>query len=308
MKRRIWLLSFLICFVMFSLSGCDFDLPNSDDRPKTKKELVEALFWMYAPKTTEVPTPEPTPTATVAPTPSPTPSPTPTPVPTATPIPTPTPTPTPIDWSKEYDDYFRKEQLLPANYRIETTLAVEGVEAQVSLAQTETFCHLSLGVGNTTVHVYTNEIMAFLCKQDKKGEEWCYTRLDQDADLSEILGIDISMDFGISGDIVIGQVYQGNVVEEEKIYDIIDIVTSQIYGKIKLRLYINRDTQKIDKVQTLYEGQEIVVYLWEIDPIELPKGSAYAKSTTKEDFSEKYKKAILQGAASAIGGKLWSDE
>ena len=68
------------------------------------------------------------------------------------------------------------------------------------------------------------------------------------------------------------------------------------------------DTQKIDKVQTLYEGQEIVVYLWEIDPIELPKGSAYAKSTTKEEFSEKYKKAILQGAASAIGGKLWSEE
>lgn len=306
MKRRIWILFFLTCSITFSLSGCDWKYPDFDSKPTTKKELVEALFWMFAPVDTEVPTPEPTPTATVAPTPSPVPTPTPTPIPTATPIPTPTPTPTPIDWSKEYEDYFQKEPLLPDNYKVKTTVLVEGVEAQVSLAQTETFSSLNLGLGTTNIYVYTNGSMVFLGKQDKNGEEWNFTRLEEEDSLEDILGMDISVDLEGIEEAIIGQVYQGDVVEDEKIYDIMDIVTSQYYGKIEVRLYINRDTQKIEKMQTQYNGQEIIGYLEEIEPIELPKESTRAKSLTKEEFSAKYKKAILQGVASAIGGKLWN--
>ena len=73
-----------------------------------------------------------------------------------------------------------------------------------------------------------------------------------------------------------------------------------------MKLYINRDTQKIEKVQTEYNGQEIVGFIQETEPVKLPEGSAHAKSVTGEEFSEKYKKAILQGVASAIGGRLWN--
>ena len=293
MKRKIRTL-FLICILMIILSGCDWEIPDFDRKPKSKKELVAEFFAKL------------TPPPTAEPTPSPTPSPTPTPAPTATPVPTPTPTPTPIDWSKEYGDYFQSKQFLPENYRVETTVVIEGVEAQVSLAQTETFDSLSLGLGKTNVYIFSNGSMVFLGKKYKTTEEWFFTRVESEEDLEKLFGMNVFMDLEGIGDIVIGQVYQGNVVEEDKIYDIIDIVTSQEYGKIKVRLYINRDTQKIERLQTDYNGQTILVHLWEIEPIELPEGSARAKSLTMDEFSEKYKKAILQGATTAIGGKLWN--
>lgn len=288
MKRHIWIWAALMGVMIFALSACDWKMPDFEQKPKTKKELVAEFFAKLTPPPTAVPTPSPTPG------------------PSPTPIPTPTPTPAPIDWSKEYDDYFQSEQFLPKNYRVETTVVIEGVEAQVSLAQTETFDSLSLGLGKTNVYIFSNGSMVFLGKQYKTSEEWYFTRVESEDDLEKLLGMNVFMDFDSMGDIVIGQVYQGNVAEEDKIYDIIDIVTSQEYGKIKVRLYINRDTQKIERLQTDYNGQTILVHLWEIDPLELPEGSARAKSLTKDEFSEKYKKAILQGASSAIGGKLWN--
>lgn len=309
MKRRIWTLILLICIMMFALSGCDWEIPDDAKKPKSNAEKIVEWLGKHVPvpMETPAPTPQPTPVPTPEPTPSPTPSPTPTPVPTATPVPTPTPTPTPIDWSKEYDDYFEKEDILPENFEVETAIIVEGVEAQVSLAQTETFCQLSLGVGKVNIYILTNANMAFLGMDNKGVEEWYYTRLESAQTLEEILGVDISMDFGNVEEMIIGQVYQGNAVEGEKIYDIIDIVTSENYGKMKVRLYINRDTQKVERLQTEYDGQEILGDLYEVDPIALPEGSSHAKSLNTKEFSAKYKKAILQGAASAIGGKLWNE-
>ncbi len=298
MKRRIGILTILICIMIFTLSACDWEMPDLDKKPKSKKEQVAEFFA----KLTPPPTAEPTP----CPTPSPTPTPTATPAPTATPVPTPTPTPTPIDWSKEYEDYFQSKQFLPDNYKVEATILIEGVEAQVNLSRTETFDGLSLGLGKTNIYIFSNGSMVFLGKEYKTTEEWYFTRMESEGDLEELLGMNVFMDLEGIGDIIIGQVYQGNVVEGQEIYDIIDIVTSQDYGKIKMRLYINRDTQKIEKVQAEYSGQEIVGYIRETEPIKLSEGSAHAKSVTREEFSEKYKKIILQGVASAIGGKLWN--
>ncbi len=316
MKRRIGILTILLCIMIFALSACDLAIPDFDRIPKSKKELVAEFFgrvvpfpvkepaWSPTPPPTLAPTPVPTLTPTPSPTPTPTPSPT--PKPTATPVPTPTPTPTPIDWSKEYEDYFQEEQFLPGNYRVDTAVVIEGVEAQVSLSSTETFDGLNLGLGKTTIYIFSNGSMVFLGKEYKNAEEWYFTRMESEDELEKLLGMNVFMDLEGVGDLIIGQVYQGNVVEGQEIYDIIDIVTSQDYGKIKMKLYINRDTQKIEKVQTEYNGQEIVGFIQETEPVKLPEGSAHAKSVTGEEFSEKYKKAILQGVASAIGGKLWN--
>ena len=306
MKKRIGILIFLICIMIFTLSACDWEIPDSAEKPKSKKELVAEFFAKFVPLPTAAPTPSLTPEPTATPSPTPSPTPTPTPAPTATPVPTPTPTPTPIDWSREYEDYFQEEQFLPGNYRVETTVLIEGVEAQVSLSSTETFDSLSLGLGKTNIFIFSNGSMVFLGKEYKNAVEWYFTRIESDGELEELLGMNVFMDLEGIEDIIIGQVYQGEVAEGQEIYDIIDIVTSQDYGKIKLKLYINRDTQKIEKVQTEYNGQEIIGHIQETEPIELPEGSAHAKSVTREEFSEKYKKIILQGVASAISGKLWN--
>lgn len=289
MKKRFVMISLIVFILALGLMGCDWKVPSFIGKPKTKKEWVAERFERTTPIPTEVPTPSPTPVPTAVP----------------TPVPTPTPTPVPIVWSEEYDDYFQREQVPSKNYRLETNVVLEEVAAQVMLSQTESFSQLYYYIGNVQINVYTNGEVIYLRKTDKKADEWYRSVVRPTDDLAEILGVDISTRFTITNDMIIGQIYQCNVVENEIIYDVIDILTSEYYGKMKVRIYINRDTQKIDKLITTFEEQEIEGKLCEIEPIVLPQSISTAKLISMEDFSSKYKKAIMQGATSAIGSKLW---
>ena len=137
----------------------------------------------------------------------------------------------------------------------------------------------------------------------KAGDEevWNWAPMDDTVDMDSI--VDTTEFYDTSS--ITESKYKEEVTEDGVVYDVLSYTSEEKdeYEELQTKegeCYINRETQKVDRVVSFEEGTEVVMKVEEIDSIELPAEALAATETTSEEIAGTILGVIMIGAMSGM--------
>ena len=186
-----------------------------------------------------------------------------------------------VDWSKAYDDYFEQFNF-EDGLELSATTTESGVDMEIAVGIAENGTYMAMDISYednepTTLKMYEIDDVLYVYYDMLGTNEWVYAEVEED-EAEELMSNDILKDIDTSA--FDNAVYEKEVEEDGVIYDILlleeDTTTS--------RFYIDRETQKLEKVAIEQDGETVDYKLKDIDEIKLPKEAKGARETTTDEI------------------------
>ena len=183
------------------------------------------------------------------------------------------------DWSKAYDDYFERVDILDSDMEIKTVASGYGVEYEVTYAKAGDMKRMSFQYSNAVFDMYADSEKVY-AYYDAGGESqwlWCPANEEEVSDLTEVAnGMLITED-------MVSWTYREEVTEDGIVYDVLDVVT--VDEEVSTVFYINRETQKIAKCIMQDSEVSAVSVINESKSIKLPSDADTAVESSISDIS-----------------------
>ena len=205
------------------------------------------------------------------------------------------------DWSNAYDDYFTRDNIMPATPKISALATGDGMSFEMVVAMVEDVAFLSYDFGTVAADMYVTADKAYVRTEMEGQEAWIYAPIASKEEAQEMtVGIEDNTTLIDSEDI--GTVTYREALEEDGvIYDVLDVTVddeSDVPGNAVY--FINRENQMIAKCVMERQGETAICLVEEIESIELPAEAADATEATIEEVLGTMVGVLFMGADMAM--------
>lgn len=205
-----------------------------------------------------------------------------------------------IDWSVKYDDYFTRENIMPANPRVAITTIGENVKipfGAVAVAGEDAYMSYDFGTAAIDMYVFADKVYAFTRMEDQEMWYWAPVATeDETAGLTDLA--DTSL---VDEEDMDACTYREAIIDNGIIYDVLDVtVAGDDVTPGTATYFVNRETQLIEKCVMEAEGTTVVCLVEEIESIELPAEADAATEVTMEDIVGALIGVMLIGTGAAV--------
>ncbi len=289
MKKRLLSILLAATLVAMSLTGCGDVATGVDDRETTQESEQPS-----SEQATEAPTEAPTPEPTEAPTPEPTEAPTPEPAE----APTAEPAGVTGEWATAYEGYFEREDIMPDKFQMDTEISQDGVTFGMIIASADQKAYMRYDFGSIAMDIYANEEKIYTCTEMAGEKSWMFVPITSEEDVDSVINMDESgmVDTGT----FTSYGYKEEVTEDGVVYDVLTFEADNDGEATEGLCYINRETQKMEKMVVDTEAGPAVFDITEIDGIEIPAEAENATEGTQEDLVGAIFGVIMMGALSGL--------
>ncbi len=305
MKKRLLSILLAASLVVMSLTGCGDVATGSDDRETTQEseqpsseQATEAPTEAPTPEPTEEPTPEPTEEPTPEPTEAPTPEPTEAPTPEPTEAPTTEPTGATGEWATAYEGYFEREDIMPEKFQMDTEISQDGITFGMIVASADQKAYMRYDFGGIAMDIYADEANIYTCTEMAGETSWMFVPITSEEDVDSVISMEESG--MVDTDTFTSYGYKEEVTEDGVVYDVLTFESDNDGEATEGLCYINRETQKMEKMVVDTEAGPAVFDITEIDGIEIPAEAATATEGTQEDLVGAIFGVIMMGALSGM--------
>lgn len=184
------------------------------------------------------------------------------------------------DWANAYDDYFTREGIIPENMMMTMSVEESGMVMNVAIGTAGEDVFMSYDFGTAALDLYIVENVIYACTKMDGMESWIYAPASEGSESM------FSMtDTGFADtENATACTYREEVVENDIVYDVLDVVIEEEGITSNAAYYVNRETQKIEKCVVEQDGVEAECFFIEIEGITLPAESANAVEGTEDDI------------------------
>lgn len=203
-----------------------------------------------------------------------------------------------IDWSVKYDDYFTRDNIMPATPQITVSSFVDDIAMDLIVAATEESTYMAYDFGTVAIEMYLmgDKVYAFTSMEEEDAWYWAPVSLEEEVDA--ITGMaDTPL---VDNEDMESCTYREAIVEDGVVYDVLDVtVVDETETTGTAAYFINRETQMIEKCVMEQEGSIAVCFVEEVESIELPAEAAEATEVTMEDILGAMLSVLFLGSGAA---------
>ena len=136
----------------------------------------------------------------------------------------------------------------------------------------------------TSFSMYQIDGTSYVYYEVANEKGWVYTTetTSSDENSTTTIGGSMTVEDTFNVETFTNVEYVEEINENDVIYDVLSVIEET--GET-LKVFVNRDTQKIDKILTNQDGTDVVFYIKEIENIELPAEAANATESTAEEVA-----------------------
>lgn len=204
------------------------------------------------------------------------------------------------DWSTAYDDYFTRDNIMPATPKISGTAVGGGMSFEMVVAMDEENAFMSYDFGAVAMDMYVMPDKAYVRTEMEGQEAWIFAPITSKEEAQEMtVGIEDNTTL-VDSEHIGTVTYREALEEDGVIYDVLDVTVEDGSGVPGNAVYfINRETQLIAKCVMERQGETAVCLVEEIESIELPAEAADATEGTIEDVLGTMVGVLFMGAGMA---------
>lgn len=204
-----------------------------------------------------------------------------------------------IDWSVKYDDYFTRDNIMPANPRVAITIIGENVTIPygvVAVAGEDAYMSYDFGTAAIDMYVFADKVYTFTRMEDQEMWYWApVTTEDETAGLTNLADTSLVDEEDMSD-----CAYREAIIDNGIVYDVLDVtVAGEDIASGTATYFVNRETQLIEKCVMESEGATVIWLVEEIESIELPTEAETATEVTMEDIMGALVGVMLIGSGAA---------
>jgi len=189
-----------------------------------------------------------------------------------------------IDWAEAYEDYYAREDILPENMKMSINTAMEGVSMDIVVATVEETSYMRYAFDNAALDLYAVEDTVYVCTEVEGEVNWMYAPVASEEEVDSIFSLS-GEDTIVDPEYVTSCTYVEEVVEAGVTYDVLLLEVDDGSTAGETYLYVNRETQKVNKFTMEADGQQAECFVEEISSIELPAEAANATEGTMDDVA-----------------------
>ncbi len=184
------------------------------------------------------------------------------------------------EWANAYEDYFSREGIIPENMMMTMSVEESGIVMNIAVATAGEDVYMSYDFGTAALDLYIVENVIYSCTKMDGVESWIYAPASEGSESMFTM-----TDTGFADtENATACTYREEVVENDIVYDVLDVVIEEEGVTSNAAYYVNRETQKIEKCVVEQDGVEAECFFIEIEGITLPEESANAVEGTEDDI------------------------
>ena len=201
------------------------------------------------------------------------------------------------DWSTAYDDYFTRENIMPATPKVTVSTAADGITFDMVVAMVEDMAYMSYDFGTVAMDMYVMEDKVYIRSEMEGQEAWNFALITSEEEAQDMtVGIEDNTTL-IDNDSIGAVTYREALEEDGVIYDVLDVTVDENSNMPGTAVYfINRETQMVAKCVMEQQGNTAVCLVEEVDSIELPAEAATATEVPMEDVLGAMLGVLFMGA------------
>ena len=192
------------------------------------------------------------------------------------------------DWSTAYDT-FLDNYTMSDNLELTGKVEQDGLIMDMLIASANDNSCFSMNVSYlenqpTSFSMYQIDGTSYVYYEVANEKGWVYTTetTSSDENSTTTIGGSMTVEDTFNVETFTNVEYVEEINENDVIYDVLSVIEET--GET-LKVFVNRDTQKIDKILTNQDGTDVVFYIKEIENIELPAEAANATESTTEEVA-----------------------
>lgn len=192
------------------------------------------------------------------------------------------------DWSTAYDT-FLDNYTMSDNLELTGKVEQDGLIMDMLIASANDNSCFSMNVSYlenqpTSFSMYQIDGTSYVYYEVANEKGWVYTieTTSSDENSTTTIGGSMTVEDTFNVETFTNVEYVEEINENDVIYDVLSVIEET--GET-LKVFVNRDTQKIDKILTNQDGTDVVFYIKEIENIELPAEAANATESTAEEVA-----------------------
>ncbi len=275
MKKKMMNVLLVTVVLLTVLTGCGEKGNTSDVNQESTQETVVA---------TETPAPAPTPEIT----------PKPTEAPPEQPIPEPEPD---VNWAAAYEDFLEREDIIYENMKMTTSMEAEGVSFKIEVATAGDNTYMNFDFDMIGLEMYATKEKIYAHTKMEGQDSWTYATIESEEEIEGLMEMGETVDT----DSFTTCEYHKEVIENDIVYDVLYVTNAEADSEVQdAYFYVNRETQKVDKIIVTSEGQEVVINIEQIESIEIPAEALNATEDTAENISMSVFSIIMMGVMSGM--------
>lgn len=208
------------------------------------------------------------------------------------------------DWSTAYDDYFTRDNIMPATPKITVTTVADGITFDMVVAMVEDVAYMSYDFGTVAMDMYVTTDKVYIRSEMEGQEAWNFAPITSEEEAQDMtVGIEDNTTL-IDNDSIGTVTYREALEEDGVIYDVLDVTVDENSNMPGTAVYfINRETQMVAKCVMEQQGNTAICLVEEIESIELPAEAATATEVPMEDVLGAMLGVLFMGAGMGIDGE-----
>ncbi len=203
------------------------------------------------------------------------------------------------EWATAYDGYFDNGITLPDSFEISTYMDIEGLQLDYVVTVEDGITKVSYLLGGYGVDAYTDGEMLYIGSETVSDFEWVYAVLESPEQMANVIGADFTAIVTGSTDEVESHTYMGSVTENGVVYDVMEVYVPG--DADPATVYVNRETQEIDKMIMESEGLEMTCLFEGFEMMDIPAEMYDATEVTVDELTTIYQESMITCAMKAMG-------
>ena len=203
-----------------------------------------------------------------------------------------------------YDDYFTRDNIMPATPKITVTTVADGITFDMVVAMVEDVAYMSYDFGTVAMDMYVTTDKVYIRSEMEGQEAWNFAPITSEEEAQDMtVGIEDNTTL-IDNDSIGTVTYREALEEDGVIYDVLDVTVDENSNMPGTAVYfINRETQMVAKCVMEQQGNTAICLVEEIESIELPAEAATATEVPMEDVLGAMLGVLFMGAGMGIDGE-----
>jgi len=196
------------------------------------------------------------------------------------------------DWSKAYDDYFQRDDVMSDKMQFNCTAMAEDIAFDMVIAMADDNVRMSFIFDGAVFDMYAAKEKVYAYFEIQGQSQWVWAPVENEEDVDAMLEMsDAGM---VDTESVESVTYREALEEDGVIYDVLDVVSND---GTEAAFFINRETQKLEKCVADQDGVTMVMLVEEIESVEIPvEAESKATESTLEDIMMSMISVILAGS------------
>lgn len=202
------------------------------------------------------------------------------------------------DLTSAYEGYMEREGIISENVKMTASTTAENMTFEVEVATCGDFMMMRYDFGSASFKMYATKEKVYACTYLQGTESWMWAPVASQEEADEI--VDMADTNMFETENVQSYSYRETVEEDGVIYDLLDAAIDEDETNGIVTYYVNRETQKIEKITMDQDGTTVVCLLEEIDSIEIPAEAENAEEGTTDDIMGNMLAVIFAAAGEAM--------